>query len=322
MAKKRKHTDAQAETAGAEKPDDSAPARPERTLFGFKDPAPDAVPDSAASRAAVAPFRNREKVLITCSRRITYRYRHLMQDVLSMLPHAKKDSKVESKQSKGNALNEMLELRSCSSCLFFECRKQKDLYLWMVKSPGGPSVKFLVNAVHTMEELKLTGNHLKGSRPLLTFSTNFDEQPHWKLVKEIITHIFATPKDHRKAKPFHDHVFVFSIVDGHVWFRNYQISVPHNEIDKVDKGGMDKMTLIEVGPRFCLNPIKIFGGSFGGPTWYENPYYISPNQIRALEKRQKAGKYAKKVKAKVRRKMHEMENTLEPDEFAELWKGE
>ncbi|AQK72194.1 ribosome biogenesis protein BRX1 homolog 1 isoform X1 [Zea mays] len=266
MAKKRKHTDAQAETAGAEKPDDSAPARPERTLFGFKDPAPDAVPDSAASRAAVAPFRNREKVLITCSRRITYRYRHLMQDVLSMLPHAKKDSKVESKQSKGNALNEMLELRSCSSCLFFECRKQKDLYLWMVKSPGGPSVKFLVNAVHTMEELKLTGNHLKGSRPLLTFSTNFDEQPHWKLVKEIITHIFATPKDHRKAKPFHDHVFVFSIVDGHVWFRNYQISVPHNEIDKVDKGGMDKMTLIEVGPRFCLNPIKIFGGSFGGPT--------------------------------------------------------
>uniref|UniRef100_A0A804NSR5 Brix domain-containing protein n=2 Tax=Zea mays TaxID=4577 RepID=A0A804NSR5_MAIZE len=288
MAKKRKRTDAPAEAAGAEKPDDSAPARPERTLFGFKDLVPDAEPASAGAEAAVAPFRNREKVLITCSRRITYRYRHLMQDVLSLLPHAKKDSKVESKQSKGNALNELLELRSCSSCLFFECRKQKDLYLWMVKSPGGPSVKFLVNAVHTMEELKLTGNHLKGSRPLLTFSTNFDEQPHWKLVKEMIT----------------------------------QISVPHNEIDKVDKGGLDKMTLIEVGPRFCLNPIKIFGGSFGGPTWYENPYYISPNQIRALEKRQKAGKYAKKVKAKVRRKMHEMENTLEPDEFAELWKGE
>jgi ribosome biogenesis protein BRX1 len=46
------------------------------------------------------------------------------------------------------------------------------------------------------------------------------------------------------------------------------------------------------------------------------------HQIRALEKRKKAGKYAKKVKAKVRRKMHEMENTLEPDEFADLWKGE
>lgn len=43
-----------------------------------------------------------------------------MQDILSLLPHAKKDSKVESKQSKGSALNELLELRSCSSCLFFE----------------------------------------------------------------------------------------------------------------------------------------------------------------------------------------------------------
>uniref|UniRef100_A0A453NZ77 Uncharacterized protein n=1 Tax=Aegilops tauschii subsp. strangulata TaxID=200361 RepID=A0A453NZ77_AEGTS len=54
---------------------------------------------------------------------------------------------------------------------------------------------------------------------------------------------------------------------------------PHNEIDKVDKGGLDKITLVEVGPRFCLNPIKIFGGSFGGPTLYENPFYVSPNQV-------------------------------------------
>lgn len=43
-------------------------------------------------------------------------------------------------------------------------------------------------------------------------------------------------------------------------------------------------------------------------------------QIRSLEKKQKAGKYAKKVKAKTRRKMHEMENPLEVDEFADMWK--
>jgi len=28
----------------------------------------------------------------------------------------------------------------------FQCRKGKDLYLWMAKCPGGPSVKFLVSA--------------------------------------------------------------------------------------------------------------------------------------------------------------------------------
>jgi hypothetical protein len=36
--------------------------------------------------------------------------------------------------------------------------------LLQAKSPDGPTVKFLVQNVHTMDELKLTGNHLKGSR--------------------------------------------------------------------------------------------------------------------------------------------------------------
>lgn len=43
--------------------------------------------------------------------------------------------------------------------------------------------------VHTMEELKLTGNHLRGSRPILTFSSNFDKDAHWKLLKEMITQV-------------------------------------------------------------------------------------------------------------------------------------
>ncbi|KAL7250809.1 hypothetical protein ACSBR1_012757 [Camellia fascicularis] len=57
-----------------------------------------------------------------------------------------KDNKVESKASKGATLNELVELKGCSSCLFFERRKHKDLYLWMAKCPNGPSMKFLVNA--------------------------------------------------------------------------------------------------------------------------------------------------------------------------------
>ena len=43
-------------------------------------------------------------------------------------------------------------------------------------------------------------------------------------------------------------------------------------------------------------------------------------QIRALEKKNKAGNYAKKVKAKTRRKRHELENPLEVGEFADMWK--
>ncbi|MED6109505.1 Ribosome biogenesis protein BRX1 1 [Stylosanthes scabra] len=226
MRKKRKHS----ETADVAVPkkDEAAPERPARTLLGWKDKS-EVNGDVEHEDSPV--FRNKEKVLVTCSRHIYYRYRHLMLNVVSLLPHCKKDNKVESKETKGATLNELVELKNCSSYLFFECRKGKDLYLWMGKCPNGPSVKFLVSAVHTMEELKLTGNHLK--------------------------------------------------VDDHIWFRNYQIDVPHNETDKLPRGGLEQMNLVEVGPRFWLNPIKIFGGSFGGPTLYENPFYVSPNQVLA-----------------------------------------
>uniref|UniRef100_A0A9I9E8H5 Uncharacterized protein n=1 Tax=Cucumis melo TaxID=3656 RepID=A0A9I9E8H5_CUCME len=39
---------------------------------------------------------------------------------------------------------------------------------------------------NAMEELKLIGNYLKGSRPILTFSSNFDKDVLWKLMKEMI----------------------------------------------------------------------------------------------------------------------------------------
>ena len=38
--------------------------------------------------------------------------------------------------------------------------------------------------------------------------------------------------------------------------------------------------LLQVGPRACLQPIKMFAGSFGGPVIYENAAYVSPNTVR------------------------------------------
>lgn len=78
-------------------------------------------------------------------------------------------------------------------------------------------------AVHTMAELKLSGNHLKGSRPVLSFDAAFDEQPHLQLMKEMFTHAFATPRRHPKSKPFHDHVISFHFLDNRLWLRNYQV---------------------------------------------------------------------------------------------------
>lgn len=38
-------------------------------------------------------------------------------------------------------------------------------------------------------QVKLSGNHLKGSRPVLSFDASFDTQPHTQLLKEMLTQV-------------------------------------------------------------------------------------------------------------------------------------
>lgn len=112
----------------------------------------------------------------------------------------------------------------------------------------------------------MTGNCLKGSRPLLSFDENFITHTHYSLLKELLTQIFGVPNYHPKSQPFFDHVYTFSILDNRIWFRNFQILTEDG-------------ALAEIGPRFVLNPVKIFSGSFGSDTLWDNPNYISPAKV-------------------------------------------
>lgn len=163
-----------------------------------------------------------------------------------------------------------------------------------------------------MEELHFTGNCLKGSRPLLSFDGAFETEPHLRVIKEIFLHTFGVPQGARKVKPFIDHVMGFSVADGKIWIRNYEI----REVEKVkgddkanngEDGGSNKgrkgsskgddkdsttdVSLVEIGPRFVLTPIVIQEGAFGGPIIYENKRFISPNQVRAELRRTKASRH-------------------------------
>ena len=60
----------------------------------------------------------------------------------------------------------------------------------MAKSPNGPSIKFYCTNVHTMDELRLTGNCLKGSRALLVFDKKFNDSIEFKVMKEVITQVW------------------------------------------------------------------------------------------------------------------------------------
>ncbi|PHH67994.1 hypothetical protein CDD83_6309 [Cordyceps sp. RAO-2017] len=167
--------------------------------------------------------KNKQRLLILSSRGVTYRHRHLLNDIASILPHSRKDVKFDSK-SRLNELNELAELYNCNNVLFFEARKGKDLYVWLGKVPNGPTVKMHLQNLHTMEELHFSGNCLKGSRPILSFDAAFEKQPHLRLIRELLLHTFGVPQGARKSKPFIDHVMGFSFVDGKIWGRNYQIS--------------------------------------------------------------------------------------------------
>lgn len=201
--------------------------------------------------------------------------------------------------------------------MFFEARKGQDLYCWMSKPPNGPTVKMHLQNLHTMEELNFIGNCLKGSRPILSFDAAFEKQAHLRIIKELLTQTFGVPKTSRKVKPFVDHVMGFTVADGKIWVRVYQINESEpgkkktaagEEMD-VDPAPKKKgktefdVSLVEIGPRFVLTPIVIQESSFGGPIIYENKEFVSPNQIRSDLRKSKAGRFNTRTDAQRDRKV-------------------
>lgn len=108
----------------------------------------------------------------------------------------------------------------------------------------------------------------------------------------------------------------FTLADGKVWIRNYQISEtepsktkPGEDAEKETapkskskgKATETELSLVEIGPRFVLTPIVILEGSFGGPVIYENKEFVSPNQVRSEIRLKKAGRYNQRAEAEIER---------------------
>lgn len=205
--------------------------------------------------------------------------------------------------------------------MYFEPRKSKDMYMWIGKYPNGPSAKFEIKGVNTSGELKMTGNCLKGSRPILSFDRaflpsekDFLKNKHLVMLKELLGGVFNTPRYHPKSKPFIDHVFSFKHFDERIWFRNYQIL---NEKDEkfTERDQVENMNLVEIGPRFSLMPIKILSGCFSGETLWQNGKYITPAKLRS----KKFARFMKRRIQKEKRKQIISENQLEVTALDKLY---
>mmetsp|Transcript_44221 Transcript_44221/g.117160 ORF Transcript_44221/g.117160 Transcript_44221/m.117160 type:complete len:347 (-) Transcript_44221:151-1191(-) len=258
-------------------------------------------------------WRNKQRTLVFTSRGVTSQHRHLCVDIQKLLPHHKADSKWEKKERFQN-INEACELKSCNNAVFFECRKREDLYMWMARVPLGPTFKFQVRNIHTTGEVRLAGNCLLGSRPILHFDKSFSTIPFLKLMRTMFIQVWGTPRNHPKSKPFHDHMMCFYYADHKVWFRHYQIAP--EAPDAMNEP--ERQILTEIGPRFVLDPIRVLAGSFSGQVLYANPYYLTPTGLRIQASKALKKPYERKLKHKVERfgKLKELEMDEDPVEDA------
>ncbi len=209
--------------------------------------------------------------------------------------------------------NSEIAIPSC----FSRPEKRHDLYLWLTKAPFGPSIKFHVDNLHTMNELSFPGNNLMYSRPLVTFDPQFSSTPMLRLCKEMLTHAFVAPNGHNRTKPFIDHIISFYILDSRIWLRHYQIV--DAALDDKSQNKDVESTVVEIGPRLVLTPIKCFSGSFNGAVLWENQAYISPNQVRAAMRKREFQKTIGKMSQKSKRAKHVAKNKITHDPLTKIF---
>lgn len=120
----------------------------------------------------------------------------------------------------------------------------------------------------------------------------------------------------------------FILLLRQIWVRNYQIleqqASNSMEAQKIKKqtGQTQATSLVEIGPRFVLNPIRIFRGSFCGQTLYQNTSYVSPNDLRAQERRSKGQNYVNRKESQQMRKdrLESEELRVPEDPLAEVFR--
>jgi ribosome biogenesis protein BRX1 len=103
------------------------------------------------------------------------------------------------------------------------------------------------------------------------------------------------------------------------------------------------MSLVEIGPRFVLTPIRIFEGAFGGATVFANPgtvtfisrrpkyclfvifkafpffffaEFVSPTLVRSARRKEKGEKYKERKLAEQERGIRRTERKREEDPLA------
>ena len=117
--------------------------------------------NGGTSKIGANKWKNKQRVLLVSSRGVSYLARHIILNLKTLMPHTRTDSKFDRKHGLVE-LGEIADIRNCNKVIYIEMHKKQDAFMWLSAVPHGPSVKFSMENMHTMQELKLTGNCLKG----------------------------------------------------------------------------------------------------------------------------------------------------------------
>ncbi|KAH0790218.1 Brix-domain-containing protein [Histomonas meleagridis] len=205
--------------------------------------------------------------LVVAKRGISSELRIFMKDFLKLLPGAQREKKF-----KGNhlvTLNDLADAHNCNSIIVFETRHSNENYIWFSLSPGGPTVCFYLQNIHTTEELHLIGICSDQTRPLIFFDPAFDSDPFYGVTKQLFTRIFSVP--YSSSKIVVDTAISFHIADDRIWLSRYQIS-----------WNGDNVTLFEAGPRCCMYHVLALSGSFCGRQIHRNAKFIPPHKLKKI----------------------------------------
>jgi len=107
------------------------------------------------------------------------------------------------------------------------------------------------------------------------------------------------------------------------------------EKDPAQPNGPAKTSLIEIGPRFVLTPIRIFEGAFGGATVFSNPgmtfdfvlslssnhgtffsEFVAPSAVRSALRRKAGDKYKSRKDSEAESKRRAELRQRDEDELA------
>ena len=140
-----------------------------------------------------------ERTLLLCTRGVKARHRHLLHDLLQLLPHGKLGSKLPTEDGLSGVL-ELCENGGCGSSLLLDARDPRRLFLWAANCPDGPSAMFQVVNTHTVAELQFDARRVSGARNVLVFDPAFNESAEMRVLKALLTNAFAVPSDTRSGR--------------------------------------------------------------------------------------------------------------------------